>query len=290
MATIFFKYLFTNAAIQLQPATLVLKHSFFAMRSKRFFYRFTVVVLCGMALLMGYALRRQAKQVAKNFDRETVFKHYPDFAIGLPDGFALHGIDVSRYQQNINWGLVSSMKSNGVQISFAFIKATEGATLLDPNFKRNWQKAKQNGVTRGAYHFFRTGSSGARQARFFINQVKLQKGDLPPVLDIEVAGGAAPVELVEEALIWLNLVEAHYGITPIIYTNAGFYQRYLSAERFERFPLWVAHYTGRREPNIKRSWHFWQHNEGGRVNGIRAFVDFNVFNGDSSSFAGLLVK
>ena len=75
---------------------------------------------------------------------------------------------------------------------------------------------------------------------------------------------------------------------PIIYTNAHFYERNL-AGRFDEYPLWVAHYLVKDKPRINRKWHFWQHSETGRVNGINARVDFNVFNGDSTDFRELLL-
>ena len=88
---------------------------------------------------------------------------------------------------------------------------------------------------------------------------------------------------------WIKAVEKHYKVKPIIYTNADFYENYLSG-KFDDYPLWVAHYLVKDKPRIKRNWIFWQHNETGRVNGINAYVDFNVFNGDSADFNNLLIK
>lgn len=88
---------------------------------------------------------------------------------------------------------------------------------------------------------------------------------------------------------WLDKIEKHYQVKPIIYTNVEFYENYLK-DSFADYPLWVAHYFVKNKPRIKRKWQFWQHNEKGRVDGINAFVDFNVFNGDSSDFKKLLIK
>src|SRR6185436_17869011 len=102
--------------------------------------------------------------------------------IELPLGYKIHGIDVSSYQGNIYWPAVVAMKDQDVNIQFAFIKATEGLNKVDKQFQRNWQKAKEANIIRGAYHFFLATKSGRIQAQNFINTVQLQPGDLPPVL------------------------------------------------------------------------------------------------------------
>ena len=217
------------------------------------------------------------------------FVRYPAFGIDIPDSYEIHGIDVSRFQSYIDWPSVKEMKVQNVQIGFAFIKATEGLGNVDRQFKRNWKKAEEAGMTRGAYHFFLATKSGKLQAKNFIKTVKLQPGDLPPVLDIEQLYGVKPEKMRKEVQDWLDAVEEHYLVKPIIYTYVNFYSRFLTGE-FDDYPLWAAHYLEKDKPRIKRRWLFWQHNEKGRVNGIRMPVDFNVFNGDSSDFADLLIK
>lgn len=214
---------------------------------------------------------------------------YDAFGISLPAGFGIHGIDVSRHQERIDWEEVGTMRSGGKRIGFAFIKATEGRSMVDHHFRRNWERAGDIGLFRGAYHFYIATRSSREQANLFIRTVKLSKGDLPPVLDVEEALGQNSEVIRRGVREWLNLVEAHYGIRPIIYTNIAFYERHLGSE-FDEYPLWVAHYWERNRPRISRKWLFWQHSEEGRVNGIRSTVDFNVFNGDSSDFADLLIR
>ena len=217
------------------------------------------------------------------------FVHYPAFGIAIPGQYNIHGIDVSRYQKNINWKLVEEMEVDGVKIGFAFMKATEGLASTDRHFKRNWKNAEKTGVARGAYHFFIASRSGKEQAVHFLNNVDLKEGDLPPVLDVEQMNGVSVSTLRQRVADWLQIVEKAYGVKPIIYTNANFYEKNL-AGRFDKYPLWVAHYLVKDKPRIKRNWHFWQHSETGRVNGISARVDFNVFNGDSSDFKAILLQ
>jgi len=222
-------------------------------------------------------------------EQSSLFVRYEAFGIDLPAEYEIHGIDVSKYQQVINWDLVKQMNVEGIQIGFAFIKATEGNINQDRYFKRNWNKAHESGVARGAYHFFLPTKSGRTQAENFIRTVDLEKGDLPPVLDVEQAYGVRNEPLKSRVKEWLDIIEEHYKVKPIIYTNVEFYKAHLQDE-FDGYPLWVAHYLQPRKPRIHRDWHFWQHSEAGRVNGIASRVDFNVFYGDSTDFKNLLLN
>src|SRR5580704_7500857 len=236
-----------------------------------------VLVFLGMAVAvaMGYL------GYIWLMERRAHFINYAAFGIEIPVNYQIHGIDVSKYQDFIDWEMVKGMRVGDVQMSFAFIKATEGLGNEDAFFKRNWKKSRDAGLARGAYHFFLATKSGKAQAENFINSVQLEPGDLPPVLDIEQTYGMAPEKLRERAKEWLQTVQDFYHVQPIIYTNVDFYKQYLRDD-FDAYPLWVAHYLQKERPSIYRAWAFWQHSEGGRVNGIQAKVDFDVFNGDST--------
>lgn len=252
------------------------------------FRRFTIIILIFTGGLLVYLYGSRIRNYYRG-DKETIFTMYPGFGTYIPDGYEIHGIDVSRYQGSINWPMVKSMREKDIRLGFAFMKATEGVSLVDPQFKRNWRKSRESRLVRGAYHFFIPYRSGQKQAEFFISKVQLMPGDLPPVLDIETLKGSNADEMRLHIGQWLQLVESHYGVKPIIYTNANFYTSHLKG-RFDDYPLWVAHYFERRQPRVDRNWHFWQHSEMGRVNGIRGAVDFNVFSGDSTDFKDLLLQ
>ena len=134
------------------------------------------------------------------------------------DGFAVHGIDVSHHQAEVNWDTVAAQG-----IDFAFIKATEGQDFRDNCFIQNWQELKRVGIKRGAYHFFHPTLSAKVQANNFIQTVDMDFGDLPPVLDFEVINKVGKKEIIQQLQTWLDLVEAHYKIRPIIYTNQKLY-------------------------------------------------------------------
>lgn len=241
-----------------------------------------------LALLLagysGFMYWRQWKE-----EHKAKFAVYPAFGIELPLGYTIRGIDVSSHQQYIFWPSVQQMKVQDVKLQFAFIKATEGLNDADKQFKHNWEASKQAGITRGAYHYFLATKSGKQQAQNFINTVKIEPGDLPPVLDVEQLYGVNPAVMRRQVADWLNMVEAAYKVRPIIYSSSDFYINYLGKD-FMAYPLWVAHYLNKDKPTVKRDWLFWQHSDSGKVNGITTRVDFNVFGGDSAQFAGLLVK
>lgn len=208
---------------------------------------------------------------------------YDDFGVNLPYDKNIVGIDVSHYQKVINWELVKNMQVGDKQIHFAFIKATEGIDLPDSRFLYNWEESRKQDISRGAYHFFRPKKSGKQQAQFFISRVKLEEGDLPPVLDVEVTQRVAKKHIIARMQEWLTIVEAHYGVKPIIYTNLSFYNQYVK-HHFEDYPTWIAYY-GERTPELpNKAWHFWQHTDKARVSGIKSLVDLNVFHGDSTAF------
>ncbi len=189
--------------------------------------------------------------------------------------FEVHGIDVSHYQAQINWDTISQQN-----ISFAFVKATEGATHVDTLFSHNWTEMDRVGLKRGAYHFFRPQTSSVAQAQNFIEQVKMNDGDLPPVLDVEVRDDISKRRLIDAVRTWLIIVETRYDVKPILYTNIKFYNRYL-AGHFNEYPVWIARYNTR-EPRLAggREWDFWQYGNKGLIEGIDGFVDFNVFKGN----------
>ena len=198
--------------------------------------------------------------------------------VDYPVEFPVRGIDVSHHQGPIDWEKVSSAEVGGSPLTFAFIKATEGTSLTDERFAENMDGARRAGLMCGAYHYYSPGSSARRQADFFVRHVHLQPGDLPPVLDIEQTGDLSSRALRDSALVWLRLVERHYGVRPILYTYHNFRSRHLSTPVFDDYPYWIAHYYVD-TLHYEGRWHFWQHTDRGRVAGIKGNVDINCFNG-----------
>ncbi len=203
-----------------------------------------------------------------------------------PDGYEIRGIDISHYQERVNWEKLRNASIGDSPVSFVFIKATEGEKLFDDNFNRNFANAKRNDIIRGAYHFFIPGISARKQAEFYLSIAQLEPGDLPPVLDIEKKGDLTPEQLRREAKIWLDIVEKEYGVKPILYTGYKFKVDYLNTPEFDAYPYWIAHYYVEKLA-YKGKWTFWQHTDCGKVSGINGFVDCNIFNGSLQELEAL---
>ncbi|MEJ8757588.1 GH25 family lysozyme [Pontibacter sp. H259] len=195
----------------------------------------------------------------------------------------LKGIDVSRWQKEVDW-----MQVKDAGVTFAFVKATQGDFRLDPFFARNWEETKRHGIKRGAYHFYKPEAPVLDQVKLFTSTVTLAPGDLPPVLDIEVASkGMTGEQLRADLKIWLEAVTKFYGVKPIIYTSQNYYRRWLQGH-FSDYHFWIARYSPvKPEVHHTDSWMFWQYTDSGSVAGINSAVDINFFAGNMDQLSEL---
>lgn len=252
----------------------------------------TRTALARLALLMAMATAWAAPPVtaqemhlstraAAFDDRDPV-----DFGRHAPHRLPVHGIDVSRFQGDIDWHAAAH-----AGVNFAFIKATEGGDLLDAEFTRNWHAAARAGVLRGAYHFYYFCTDARTQARWFIRNVPRGAGALPPVLDMEwnphsptCQKRPAPAVVRREMNVFLNRLERHYGQRPIVYTTPQFYRENdLGRVRAEFWLRSVAKPLAEVYPG--QHWHFWQYSGTGIVRGIGGDVDLNAFGGTRTQWA-----
>lgn len=195
--------------------------------------------------------------------------------------YDVRGVDVSRYQGNIDWDALHSQN-----ISFAFIKATEGADYVDSNFNTNWQGSQQSGLYAGAYHYFSFGTEGLSQAENFISNVPKTDNVLPPVVDFELTSeDDSEKSYTQQQLAALLLkLKDYYGVTPILYTTPKAYIKYLSSgSEWKKYTLWMRNTYY--EPYL--DWTFWQFDDEGKLlgyDGDQQFIDLNVYNGDYKKF------
>ena len=196
-----------------------------------------------------------------------------------PDGYEIHGIDISHYQGDIDWNKLKMAKIGNSPVKFILIKSTEGSNQLDENFNDNFYQAREYGFIRGAYHFWSNKSTPRQQAYYFLKQVHLEDGDLPPVLDVEhKPKDKSNEEFQRDVLTWLHIVEDKYHVKPIPYTYYKFKEAYLNTPVFDDYPYWIAHYYVEKVA-YKGPWKFWQHTDVGKLPGIKGYVDFNIYNG-----------
>jgi lysozyme len=198
------------------------------------------------------------------------------------------GIDVSEYQNQINWDEIRELEG-GYPIDFIFIRATVGRNKKDRLFSKYWLKAKENKLIRGAYHYYRPNENSILQAENFIKTVKLNKGDFPPVLDIEKLPRGQSIDSLKIGLKrWLVIVEKHYGVKPIIYSSESYYYDFLKDD-FEDYYFWIANYTAFYQ-EIDSDWIIWQISENAKVSGICGRVDVNVYNGNLEELKKIVIN
>lgn len=241
-------------------------------------------LVCVVAIALATAATPQTLRLG---DSDPV-----DFVGRKPQSYPIHGVDVARFEPSVNW-----RRAKRAGIRFAFIKATEGGDLKDPMFKDHWRGARRAGVVRGAYHFYYFCTRPEVQARWFIRNVPKAPGALPPVLDMEwnplspTCQRRPPARVIRaEMKTWLDIVEAHFGQRPIIYTSPDFYKdARLDRLRGEEFWLRaVAQTPDKVYPG--QSWSFWQYSGTGRVPGSEGDIDLNVFNGSPAEWEAWLKR
>jgi lysozyme len=211
----------------------------------------------------------------------------PNYPATRSSEFAVHGIDVSKYQGDIDW---QAVKEAGV--AFAFIKASEGGDNTDAKFQRNWAAAKAAGVPRGAYHFVYWCRPPHEEIANFKSVVPVEADSLPPVLDVEATPESRSCkrtlyreEVLADMKQMLEAMERHYGKKPIIYSSVDFYQAILHENALSEYPIWVR--STKYHPQVRygsRKWTFWQYRSDGNVPGITGAVDQNAFHGSEEQW------
>ncbi|MEG0894901.1 MAG: GH25 family lysozyme [Oscillospiraceae bacterium] len=200
--------------------------------------------------------------------------------------YPVRGVDVSAYQGKIEWKQLASQ-----DISFAFIKATEGSSFVDKCFGYNYTEAQKTNLRIGAYHFFSFDSEGKTQAENFISTVDKIDNMLPPVVDFEFYAdkkkNPPDAKATREQLnILLLQLENHYGVKPIIYATQKSYSMYLDGY-YDDYDLWIRNVITLPTVSNSREWTFWQYTNRKRLKGYSGeekYIDVNVFNGTIEEF------
>lgn len=269
------------------------KDSFLKRKLKMFLLISAIIVLVfsvayhyreGLAYYFSY----KSDKVLKQEQRDRKLAIIRNFQILSKHKNKAIGIDISEYQGNINWQKVK-MIDEIYEINFVLIRATAGKDRVDSEFADNWENVKAKNMIRGAYHYYRPNENSLEQANFFIKTVKLKKGDLPPVLDIEKLPENQSLDSLKIGLKrWLLKVENFYGVKPIIYSGDKYFTDFLE-KQFSNYTFWIANYSIFDE-NIDKSWQFWQFTENANVDGIKGNVDLNIFNGTKNQLKYLTIR
>ena len=195
-------------------------------------------------------------------------------ALALFKGHNVQGLDISHHQDKVNWTRVDK------KYKFIVLKATEGQNFLDSDFSYNWNNARLNGFTVGAYHFFSMLSSGTAQADFYISKVPYSERTLPPIIDLEIPTKYPKEQVLKELKDMTDKLEKQYKKRVIFYVTYYTYEAYIKGE-FTNNKLWIRDIKF--IPNLEEydRWVIWQVSNRGRVFGIPGFTDKNVLRGDS---------
>lgn len=214
----------------------------------------------------------------------------PHAGVKNAQNFPVHGIDISKWQGDIDW---AEVKRAGT--AFVFIKATEGGDHLDERFAANWAAARAHGIPRSAYHFVYWCRPAEEQLEWFRQNVPADRDALPPVLDVEWNGHSRTcpkkidVDLARRKIaILLKGMEKHTGKKPIIYTDIPFHADVMEGH-FKDHAYWLRSVAA--EPHERyenRDWVFWQYTTTGRVPGIKGAVDRNAFAGSRAEWQAYL--
>ncbi|QKG78814.1 glycoside hydrolase family 25 protein [Tenuifilum thalassicum] len=199
--------------------------------------------------------------------------------------YLIWGIDVSAHTGTIDWEKVKEQRVN-----FAFIKATEGATLRDETFRKNIAQAQNVGIPVGAYHFFNFNRSGKLQAQNYLSAIAGLNLELPPVIDVEEWGNVIrrpKKEIIKDIRAFIRLVEEKTKTKVLIYTNKDTYKWYIKDEFLEN-DIWICSFD--HTPKIEKPWTFWQYHHEGRLDGVEGKVDYNVFYGNSIEWKHYLIN
>ncbi|NIK80012.1 lysozyme [Paenibacillus castaneae] len=226
-------------------------------------FRKTVIIFVSLIILLGF------------FEYKGFIWHNSIFAMN----YKVRGLDVSHYQGNVDWKTVAEAG----KYDFVYMKATEGHDYTDDTFEGNWEQAKVSGLLVGAYHFFSSRSTGEQQADQFIAVVPNEEKSLPPVIDLEIAL-THDVDTIQRELKAMSAkLETAYDKKPILYVTYDTYNTYVS-NGFDDYDIWIRDIVKYPTLKGKKEWMFWQYCNRGRVKGIDAYVDINVFKGSQSEF------
>jgi lysozyme len=184
------------------------------------------------------------------------------------------GVDISHHNKTVNLSALAK------SVSFIYMKATEGASFVSSVYLSRAKELKALGVAWGAYHYYKINVDPLVQAKHF---VKFKDGwTMPPVLDIEAISNDGYNSRIHtlDLLIFLNYIEKHTGMIPVVYCGYYFARDHIKPTLdFAKYPLWIAWYTTDfSKVKVPLPWKkikLWQFTETGKIDGVIGNVDIN---------------
>lgn len=210
-------------------------------------------------------------------DEDGVMHYYKD-----GERVSHKGIDVSRYQDNINWSKVAED-----EVEYAFIRLgirgyTTGELMEDESFQRNIEGALKNDIDVGVYFFTQALSveEAEEEAEFVLESITPYKVKYPIVLDVEAVTNSeargnnlTSDERTKCCLAFCEKIK-EAGYTPMVYGNLKTFMLMLNIEELEEYDKWFAYYDD--AYYFPYDFRIWQYTNKGRVSGIKGDVDLNI--------------
>ncbi len=204
------------------------------------------------------------------------------FSTYQPGENEIWGIDISHHQKSINWNEMEHNKPK-----FVFLKSTEGSTHIDTKHKVYKKRLKNLSIPTGSYHFFSYGSSGIKQAKHFLKNANVKKGDLTPVLDVEFKNNMPNKDYVTKNITdFMNYITNEIGVPPLIYCECDYYNKYIKDKINTNTQYWISDFW--RTP--KCNYLIWQKTDKFKHIAFKGTVDFNTFNGNLNDLNKLILK
>lgn len=203
--------------------------------------------------------------------------------------YPVQGITVSSLQGAINFNAIEIEN-----ISFAYIKSSEGKSLKDKQFDASWNNSKDSTVKTGAYHKFSFTDDGKSQAENFIQTVgKITKNGYRLIPAVEVTKSRLSLAyspekdtVVKELKEYCKAIKDEYGVNPIIITGDKFYKDFLKND-FSGYKLWIIDLFSKPD---SISWSLWNYSPRGKLEGTsnsKNYINLSVFNGSKHDFSKL---
>ncbi|WP_099205066.1 GH25 family lysozyme [Scatolibacter rhodanostii] len=190
----------------------------------------------------------------------------------------LQGIDVSKWQTEIEWNKV---KAAGYD--FAMIKAggSDDGFYQDSYFEKNYKKAVESNFMIGTYYFGTavTESQAVIEAKKCLEILKNRNIDLYVAYDVEYSKqkDVGKAQLTKAVIAFCEVIK-QAGYKPMVYANPNFYNNYIDISKLRSvgYDIWVAHYDADYYNPIAFPAKIWQSSQTGRIDGISGNVDINT--------------
>ena len=222
------------------------------------------------------AQRKEINEEDEDNTQHTTLMEVED----LENAVAL-GIDVSKYQKEIDWDVVAAEGVEFAIIRCGYRGMQTGALVEDPYFRANLEGAKKAGIKVGIYFFSQAVNAveAVEEASMVLELLDGEELDYPIFIDTEGGGGTARADLIDadtRTLVCKYFCKTikNEGYTPGVYSGRWYYYNKVHAAELEEYTIWLAEY--RDTPLYENRYDMWQYTSKGAVAGIEGYVDLNV--------------